>query len=173
MSRTTLHVVQPNGDVIPFQEFQNAWGWAAFVWQVLCKKYDVQAPSKPGEFPMPFDEWPVLWAKHAEGEIKTEPWETNVLLSTYDNWIVKSEDFEVFARSLDRFEEEHAQSDRVCHCKAIAQTVRGLSGVQGVGFHATSVSSDPWLNRNDDTDEEWPYNIYKQDIHTFAEMVSL
>lgn len=169
MSWMELKVINKDGDVLTAEEYKNAWGGAAFIWDALCKRYDVK--DKYGYHS--FDAWNILWNKVRDKEINLRPFEHNVLYFTYDNALVRKEDMELLAKSLRLFDEEHKYQFRVNHCLAIADTIDKYTNdndVCGLGLYATSVGDDPWTEFNE-KDKYNYYNINKGDKHWFIEMI--
>lgn len=154
MSYTELKIVTENGDVEGFSEYKNSWGFAAFVWDMLCAKYGVEElyrrdknKSKSREpYLMPGDTWQYLWECVKEDKIKLKTWESNVLFSTYDDAIVKRDDLLQLADDYDMFAEALRPEGRVCHLRSIAKDMRKAyeQGALGICFYAMSVGDDPW-----------------------------
>jgi len=169
MSYTTLCVIDKNGDVISGAEFHNSWGGAAFIWDALCKRYDVK--DKHGY--QHSEAWKILWDLVRDGEIELEPWEHNALFFTYDDAMIKEEDLQILAHSLEMFHTEHNIKNHVDHTSVIAHKISEYisdDNVCGVCLWATSVCENPWLEWNEKNEEYVPYNINTGNKHWFVEI---
>ena len=136
-------VMKGSGIILTGNEYGNSWGGAAFIWDALCKKYDVKDQYGYSSF----EAWKILWNKVRDEEILLTPEEHNVLHFTYDNALVKGEDMQLFADSLRKFSDEHGKEGRVNHCRSMARDIEQHikeGDVDGLGLYATSVGEDPW-----------------------------
>jgi hypothetical protein len=180
-------------------EYRNAHGWAAFVWEALIRKYGiaemrektylfggkdspirkmVEAFKPEPDDIGPYANWGFLWHAHQfkiDGEpvLKLRPWEENVLIATYDRYIVKAEDFETFAASLEMFEEALGDGQRVCHLKRMAEDVRKLAKedpeATGVCWYPMSVAENYWIiGYDEETDESLYYDFSTGTDHKVA-----
>jgi hypothetical protein len=170
MSSTVVHFVQVDGQ---FQdlELRNSWGLAAMVWGVLCDRYRVQAPG-------PFEDWKRLWKLVADKVIILQPWEHNVLHFTYDNAVLRRQDFAQMAKDMRMFQQQRAKSEQVCHLVAVADVLEREATNEKFEFAclwATSVTDDPWVVYIEGEDEESEgeyknYDFKVGDRHWFIEM---
>jgi hypothetical protein len=96
-------------------------------------------------------------------------------MATYDRYMVKAEDFQVFADSLETFAAEHNdEGKRVCHLKTMADDVRKLidSDAIGVCWWPMNVSDNLWSTYDYETDESVWYNFVDEDNHTVAKILT-
>lgn len=118
----------------------------------------------------PLKEWPEVWARVDDGRIILQPWEHTVLRFTFDNALVRREDFDVLIAALTLFQEAHLKPGTVCHLRAWAQEIRELpEDTMAVGLHGTSVSENPWYDYDEEADEYTPYNVNTGDRHWFID----
>lgn len=135
------------------------------VWESLCDRY-----LDPEEQLFVFDRWPALWKRVDEGDIILRPWEHTVLRFTFDNALVRREDFDILAAALEMFQEAHQKSGSACHLRVWAQEIRELvDGEMAVGLHATSVNANPWYDYDEESEEYTPYNVNTGDRHWFID----
>src|SRR6185437_1462852 len=90
MSTTTIFVFQePDWTAKVHAELGNSWGWAAFVWEALLKRYRyaIRGIEPNDRYFHGTHNWPKLWEQ--EADIPFEPWERNVLRATYDRAIIR------------------------------------------------------------------------------------
>ena len=165
-----MHIAGPNGNFEHAVEFRNSFGGAMYVWMEMVDKY------LPGYSPYD-DQYKKVWALPKSGRMKRH--EVIVMLSTFDNVVVKAENFIAVAEAMEQFYEEQgaAQSNKVCHLHLQAEALRKLDsereekGWRAVGWNQTSVNGDsPWygFQENLDDEDDWtPYNLDKRDLHWF------
>lgn len=186
MSETTLKVVMPDGDVMSAVTFRNSHGFAMFIWQRLIERYHVRGPYiafREGEK----DQFENLWSGVAKGTIAVEPWEYNVLVSTYDKVLIRRADFELLVRSYRKFHDHYDTGKYVNHCPGIASAITSCledpdnADIQAIGFQQTSTSENLFPskllectcgNEEDDCtcEENRPYNINKDTGHWYADL---
>lgn len=179
MSYTTLYAVNNRGVCHGYREYRNSWGAAAFVWNALVEKY---WPLKPGQkswerpVGMGGDMKPV-WALAKQQDLPV--YERVVLITTFDNMMIRREDFNFVADCFEQFDvalnpnrkipfEDTSTPQVACHMMAFAFDFRKLADdkkVCAVCFQQTSVSDDMWY----DYSRKKPYNIYSKgnDKHWF------
>jgi hypothetical protein len=181
MSHSEMMIVQADGDMVADIELRNGHGSAPCVWDALFRKYeDLIYPDNFG-FMTPRRSgisggWEALWAWAKGNHGQMRPWEWIALQWTYDNAVVKREDFAATAEALRRFADALVLPNRVCHLPAIAARLdelrRDEPGVRGVAHHHTSVSENPWITRTPvpgDDYEYAPYNIDRGIRHWFID----
>lgn len=117
-------------------EFNNAWLSAPLLWNYLAKKY-MQKESMPSMGPELKRFWD-LW----KGSV-LEEWEAASLVLTYDNCVLKKEDFKSAIENLQQLDRTLGRSN---HFKAISEELIKLkdSDIIGVGFIWTSVAGGIW-----------------------------
>jgi hypothetical protein len=174
VSYSTLKVVDANGDVVPYRQYRNAWGWTPRVWMAMCERYGIR--DQYGYTSS--DAWQELWRRvHKAKDVSIEPFEDDVLLSTYDNAVIQQKDFARYAESLEKFAAKHPVPERVDHLAAIAKDVRGMpTDALGLCWWCTSVAEDPWVlfeavpTADDPEDGEYrPYSLAKDTGHWIVE----
>lgn len=178
MSHTLLYGITADGEIQPWDRFQNAHGWCPFIWESLCRRYEVKRRREASDWRdpdgmdmSPYSDWGYLWHLHGEGQIGLRPHEANVLASTYDRHVVRSDDFNVYARSLEMFHRVYTSPERVDHTQAVAEVVRRMpTTLMGLCFYPMSVSQDTWYEYNAETDESAQYDFSTRTDHKFVEM---
>lgn len=191
MSSCILFIVNVDGDVVESQQFKNSWGGAALIWDYFTEKYfPLPAGKKSWERQVGmFANLQPIWDLQDREDLPEE--EYAVLLSTFDNVMVKREDleyladcFETVLRDMPPYLENY--STRANHMQAEADAFRKLAKdptVQAVCWQQTTVSEDMWWespeepeNYDDLTEEEQkrfdnldgkPYNINMGQKHWF------
>jgi hypothetical protein len=205
MSCTTLYAVWPHsgGTFEEVGEYRNSYGSAIFVWSALFKAYRqhiIGRQALAGEFPgCPgaighFDTYPLLW-KYAAGKFDDlpelpsydprpqdtgfRPWETNTLLSTYDNAVLPRNGMLVMAQSFERFAYIYHAGDQrthVCSLREQAATLREIyeRGAVAAAWCQTS-TSDFWGSGtyDEETEEHTPYSIETGKDHWMIEVLEL
>ena len=141
------------------QEFKNAHGGAAFIWNALCKRY------------LGHDNWMMagvmndgrdLWDLAKRSDV--QPFERAIHAATFDRAIVRREDFAQFAADLRKFVETYPPGNRVCHLSAWADAVES-SEHEAIGFYMMSVSDNLWFEYDADSDESIPYDLNGDNRH--------
>lgn len=167
MSYATMCIISRRGLVRPYKEYRNSWGWAAHVWMSLCDAYAIKDQYGYGGP----DSWRALWRGVESGKVVVEPFERDVLLSTYDNAIVSRAGLPRFAESLRDFYIKHSKPEVASHLLEIANDVLALKkDTRGVCFWATSVAEDPWTEFDDEGDRYVPYSIHRGSKHWFVDV---
>lgn len=176
MSRTTLATAYENGELEGEYEFRNSWGFAPFVWDALCRKYEIGA-NEHGEWPNRYgptmDDWMNLW-KFVD-DAKITPWEHNVLMSTYDDMVVLRDDMLTLAKSMRRFEDAFSNGKKACSLAEQAAAIEDAhgKGARFIAWNTTSVN-EPWWSRYDEAlDEMVYYNVDKGTKHKTAPILPL
>jgi len=186
MSHMALKVIDEDGDAIMEEEYQNSHGFCMFVWDRLIERYPIPGPRyafREGEK----DVYQNLWDGVQDGTLEIEPWEHNVLLTTYDRVLVSRKYLSLLVTSLRRFVEAHDNGRWVCHLGAIADAIERLvrtdQNVQAICFYQTSTARDLFggvhLEPCDgercgqqpcDCEEDRPYNINVDEGHWYAQL---
>lgn len=182
MSTTTIYVFQePDWTAKVHTELKNSWGWAAFVYEALLRRYSGQIRGiKPGDrYLYGTHNWAKLWEQ--EAEIPFEPWERNVLRATYDRAIIRGlTPLARIAGEMRRFQREHHHPwDGVCHLDTIGVIIEKLLFDMGhtwkptaIGFQPTSVAEELWrVPVADDPDETRMYDLQRDKLHHEVELV--
>lgn len=170
-----MYAVDRDGDVVPFAEFQNAWGGAMAVWRVLFDRYIEAVDNSLGFYGMLTDGMRGLFAQAREGRF--EPWETVTLMTTCDRVVISIEHVESVASALEEFDRQHApQAGPAFSVGAQAKELRRMlaeheeKGWRGVCWNQTSVVDALWCGVPDveeDGPEFRPYNIDRDEGHWF------
>lgn len=181
MSYTTLFQIdRKTGLPLQHKEYRNSWGWCAFVWDVLVKKYGIiERLRADKEYnserwkPEEMKAWEYLWKLHEEGEVRFRNWEHNVLVCTYDRMMVKEDDLLTLDQSLRMFDEAHGTANRVNHTKAMAADIHELfvkHQTLGICWWGNSVSDDPWSEWDEEAGKSIDYNFLDGDDHHVADI---
>lgn len=165
MSRTTIYVADPTGEMRRQAEFSNSFWSAAMVWTRFAVRYLGVAEE---------DQYRVLTDKGllrrvwdlAADEALPEA-DRITLCTTFDRFYVNAENFERVAAAMDATAKWLPE---VCTIGPQAQFIRSLIGnaeALAVGWQQTSVSEDLWWiypnNDGIDDDEGRPFNILTDD----------
>lgn len=165
MSYCEICVVESDGKVSPHKEFRNSWGGAARIWHSLAREY----LGDKAEWLFDPDK---LWALQDNEDISPEV--RAVLISTFDNAMIKKENFEIMAILYDTFHKTYpVEPGAADHLPAIAAEIRKLiaaDNVQAVCFYWTSCGEYPWevLPDDDEDGEPEPYDINKHHKHWYV-----
>lgn len=142
-------------------ELRNSWGGAARVWDAIFEKYGTKRHE--------YDNWLTaatdgrLWKLWDTCDFtEFEQW---VYLFTCDNALVASKDFKKLAWALREFVKAYPPRG-VCHLSAFADFLE-KSTAEAIGLYATTVTENPWLEWDEEKDEEVPYNITTGTKHWF------
>ena len=141
MSCTEMYVVEPNGDVVGYDEFRNSHRGSAWIWSEECRAAGL-APHA----------WLMAGLDGGEGEghgvrvweddylASIDPLRRAAMISTFDNLIVEPEWMDYVADALEAFEPgtENIKGQAVAMRKAKAE------GKRGVCWNQTSVNGSPW-----------------------------
>lgn len=179
MSRTTLLIVDNDGDVCDDSEYSNAWGFGPMIWQALIDRYRNAIPTI-GRDELSLDNWPKLWKADENDGLPLRPWERDVLRATYDNAMIRGADLKRMAASMGMFYEAHSRHGVACSLKSIAARLRDLAEGTNTKFKApdvcfigTSVQEDPWIVFDgSDDDEGRPYNVKRDTKHWYVELAA-
>lgn len=173
MSSTEMFAVGQNGDVVPFEQFHNAWGSGMAVWQLLSERY--LAPLGHTFFELLRDGVSSLFDLAREGGL--EPWEVVVLMTTADRVVIPIEHVESVASAFEKFDEHYGDQMRhKQHAFSIpAQAIalrrmvaeREEGGWRGVCWNQTSVGDALWggVYEDGENGDPRPYNIDRDSSH--------
>lgn len=170
MSYCALCTVDLAGDVHEDKEYRNAHGGVAFIWNAMCKRYNIC--DEYGYYGS--EAWGHLWKRVREDEgfrRSLKEWELFTLYFSYDNAMVSRKYFEKLADSLQAFYDDYykPQDQVVCHLASWARDIRNYlddMNVYAVCLHAISVNENPWYEY-DEEDEYVSYNINTGTKHWF------
>lgn len=160
-----------DGKAAEVHQFKNSWGGAAFVWQALWNKY-VMPELMREDVGNHYKNWICakeddinrLWNLWKREDIRMPLYERIALLGTFDNAILRKENFADFADQLRRFvEAHHTNPQAVCHLGKWADFIE-TSSAEAVGFHTTSVCENPWMEEDLDG-EPVPYKLNTGEKH--------
>ena len=147
-----------------YEEFRNSWGGAARIWTALYDFY-LKDPATPHDSWMT-DSGKSLWALADDARLSNVS--KSVLLSTFDRAVVFRGHFDQFTRDLRTFDKEFTMVDCVSHLGSWARFIDSLESdreAMAVGFHGTSCGEDLFSKWDEETDEEIPYDLDKEDKH--------
>ncbi len=153
--------------------YGNSHGGSAYIWRNLYDKY-LKDPNKL------YDNW--LLSSHESGaplwklaRAEEVPLGQRIVhMFTFDQAIVKKENFVELAKYLREFVEFFGTQGCVCHLLEWADALEKNEGdFEAVGVHGTSVCENPWYRWDEDTDEEIPFDLSKDDhFDVFQELKS-
>ncbi len=172
MSHTTIYTVPKSGSVIPAAEYNNAFGGAWFVWNVMYEAYE----KRPDEYMHQDAVMKRIWALFKADRI--EFFERAVMGSTFDRVMVRREHWPRLAECMEQFYAKHYDTTKgtVCSIRAQATTLKKLfdeapEEIIAVCWCQTSVNGDAWYKYGDgigeDGEDERGYDITKDDGHWF------
>ncbi len=158
MSYTELKVAELNGFVETYQEYRDAWGGLAYIWNSIWNKY-----LKKGDL----DTWLIeknhkrLW--DAVKDEKIPGWIRLIHASTFDYIIVEYNKLPIISRYYKKFVETFPPPPAGCHliewsedCMKIYNEYNS-NNCAGICFYGTSIVEDIWED----------YNLSKSDKHRF------
>jgi hypothetical protein len=126
------------------EEFKNAHGWTAFVWDCLWGEY---VPKKH-----PYDSWISgdpnrLWKLH--NSTKLEDFERFVLKATFDTALVKQDSTDNFMVSLQKFVDKYQDNatNRVCHIPKLIELLSIKANTNhyiAIGWYGMSIADNCW-----------------------------
>lgn len=167
MSRTTMMLIDENGNTRDVAEFSNSWGSAAFVWDALRKAF-----LSGDEYLFNDEVIKKVWALWKDPRLLR--FEKAVLLSTFDHAIIERDKFTDAAEAFTAFERRYRQPNAACHMGAISQVLMDSRELDCVGacFQQTSVAENPWLGEYDEETEEYkPFDMNAgKHFFVFAEL---
>ena len=153
MSRTTVKIIENDGQINDIAELGNSWGSAAFVWSALGEKYFndkyicVTGDSKK------------MWALVDDNRLSKA--ERVVLAFTFDYAIIENAHFTEAAKLFREFSEQFGKAGEANHLPAIANLLDAQSNFSNIGmcFQQTSVAEDVWHEWDDESETEKPYDL--------------
>ncbi len=155
MSRTEIYAVEQNGDVVAFDDVQNAWLGGMHVWDKLSESYSFNESL--------FQGFEKTWGAFNKGVYET--FEDIVLGSTFDMVWVKKENINKLMESFIKYCDKYEGSNLLKQVE-IFKEIQKDDDYIGVAWCQTSVADDLWdYGYDEDSDESIPYNINKGDKH--------
>lgn len=142
MSRCKI-ILFEKGEIKDEIEFSNSWGGAARIWTSLFDAY-LKDPNIP--FHNWFFESEKLWALAKNKSLPL--FERIVHASTFDRAYINRKNLARFAVDLREFVEKYPVPERVDHLTDWAQIIE-MADADAIGFHATTVSGNPWDTEDD------------------------
>jgi hypothetical protein len=142
-------------------EFGNSWLGAASIWTAMFDRF-VKDPLKE------YDSW-LMCCRPGENDARAGQfwnlWQRAdipdalraVHLATLDHAIVMAADFGRFSADLRTFAESFALPHS--HLAKWAECITGLTFVEAIGFHHTTVTENPWCSYDEKQDRMIPYKL--------------
>jgi hypothetical protein len=176
MSYSALIAFGEDGLARVDSEYGNGWGSAPVVWNAIERKYhrlfwpDDSILNPPLRGMREELEGLCTWASDHHDKMRW--WEWVALQWTYDNALTAGCNLLSVAEALDRFEDAHHAGEGVCHLGKMAARMRALhaANARAVGLWSTSVSNDPWTEREEEDESPVPYNLLTGTRHWFIEV---
>ncbi len=168
MSYTTLYGVPEKGSLETVAEYRNGWGSAPVIWDYMWKKY-LSTPERERNYESamhPAKNLEEICALVHDG--KVVDFESLCMQLTFNDAILRKEDFEKAAAALETMFLVTNKEDRVNHLKTIATDLRDKdkwADYIGCCFRHTSVG-DEWTVYTPDDDSRL-YDISIDDGHWF------
>jgi hypothetical protein len=155
MSYTEMFGFNKEGNAYELADIHNAWRGGMAVWNYLYEKYC------GGDFPMfggnrGFEELNAAFDKMPE-------FEQISLLSTYDNALIKRENFKQVIDAFRKFVGETSLKEQA---DVIEEALEDDDCI-AIGWNQTSVNGSPWTIYDKEKDEYIPYNLNIGDKHWF------
>lgn len=144
MSSTVLYKVPERGGVEEFEEYRNSWGGAMFVWNSLATHF-----LEPKHRSL-FNEEAASRVWNLDGDLRLTDEERITLMTTFDNVMVKRENFVRVAEAFEMFLELHPPGNRVESLSKQAATLRRISDDAeffAVCWNQTTVNCGIWNSR--------------------------
>jgi hypothetical protein len=159
-------IIFRNGKADSAIEMKNAWLGSAFVWTKLFDKH----VTKRFKYDSWLNEPQRLW--DLKDSDKLEKCEKVVLRMTFDNVLIRKEDFSRLTFFISLFETFHDR-DGSSHLPLIRECLNKLSedeSVDAIGFWGTTVCDNPWYSWDEEKEDEVPYDISTGEEHWFLEI---
>lgn len=152
MSTTEIKLLKYPEGIIEEIEFSNSHGSAPVIWDAMAQKY---LGLQPFHYNFHTDKlWP-LWK-----DLNIPEHQRAVLTMTYDNVVVEKKDFLRAAKDIEKFLEDFPVNiEYENHWPEIQKIFLENPDCDAIGFHWTSVNSDPFQGSwNDDIEDCDPMN---------------
>lgn len=157
MSYTELLTASADGQLTTAVNYKNSHGFAALIWNELCKKYAHEIGLPVSRY-MSLDSWPQLWKWAARPGSRLLPYEANVLVMSYDRAFTKGkENILLYADSLEQFSKAfNIDPQYVNHLPKIAEDLRkaAAEGAEYVAWYAMSVGENLFYIHTPEADED-------------------
>lgn len=175
MSYTEIFKFKKDGNAAHLGEVRNAFRGAMAIWVHLEKKY--LPPYRPewakfwGDDERSYsrvssinnDEMQKIWDLVRDERLSES--ERISLVSTFDNLVVNREHIPTVVNCFREFEAETSLKEQA---DIIELAYENDPDLIAIGWNQNSVNGDTWMNkggRNEETDEEIPYNILTMNDH--------
>ena len=148
MSSTAIKALWPGEKTEDLMELRNSHGSAPIVWSAMCVRYLNQSSSS----------WlfnsDKLWPLARNSSVPEV--HRMVLAMTYDNVCILKKDYARAAKDIRQFLLDFSKENEggVNHWPAIAAMFESDPDCPAIGFHWTSVNSDPWEGPWDEEKDE-------------------
>ncbi len=161
MSYTEMFGFNKNGDAYELADISNAWRGAVAVWNHLYSKYfGERFPTFIGT------ENAFEKLNKAFNDGKMQEHEKIALITTYDNAIIKRENFQEVIEAFRKFEAETSLKEQ---SDVIEEALKDENCI-AIGWNQTSVNGDNWCNfggYDEEKDESIPYNLNSGEKHWY------
>lgn len=155
MSTTEIMIIKSNGDVVGYEDIQNSWRGAPYVWEQLSEKYKLYEGMFTG--------YKKTWGNFNEGVYLKH--ENIVLGSTFDGVIVSKDNFGKLIHAFKMYATQEPNSSFSDQVDIINRMIADEECI-GVAWNQTSICDDAWdYGWDEEADEVIPYNIFKGDKH--------
>ena len=167
MSYCEMFGFTSEGKMVSVKRYENAWGWAAYIWDKLFDKY-------LKDYSIRYDNWMGrsgdLW-KLIEDD-RLAPFEKVALWSTFTYSQVRVSELSLFIRSIEMFLGAYPAGEGTCHLGEIITDLMSVLQNPGkiisVGWYGMSVSNNPWRGEYDEEIDEYAdYDVTTGTKHEF------
>ncbi len=179
MSATYLYTVSPNGPLTLHEEFRNSHRGAMWIWMRLRERfhpdhiwpenapYDDPRVKEASKWIMKYDD---IWALSKDSRLCRN--EKIVLMSTYDNVMVKRKNFEELVAAFRWFVENYKkdnpeEASSLLEQANVIEKFKDNKKIYAICWNQTSVNGDAWITYIPKKDEHRSYNIKKDKGHWF------
>jgi hypothetical protein len=179
MSCTEIYSVDKNGEIDQYAEIRNSWRGSMAIWRILEDRYlppyrpsfipsymsieafEAQHGYKPSRCSSFFDDSAMkeIWSLFSSDAVSTT--DKIVLGSTFDNVLVRRENFDTLISAFKEFEGETSLTEQA----KVIEEMMNDSDIAAVGWNQTSVNADPWMEYDEKLDDYLRYNINTGDKH--------
>jgi len=159
MSYTEMFGFDKKGEAYRLADIKNSWRGGVAIWNYLYNKYF------GSDFPM-FGQDGFKNLNHKF--YKMPETEQIALLSTYDNALIKRENFQEVIEAFCNFKGDTSLKEQSDVIKEALEDENCIA----IGWNQTSVNVDNWCNYggyDEEKDEPIPYNINKGNKHWFLQ----
>lgn len=149
MSYTTILKLDIGKEFQEIKELRNSWGSAPVIWEIITKNY-TSCPN-----------WMIcndLWDKYKD--LSIPKYQRAVLLMTFDRAYIKQENYKQASSDINQFISDFNIDNS--HWPEIASIFDERSKLEksneGIGFHMTSCSDNPFEGEFDEETEKYTAN---------------